>query len=42
MKAHWADKFILRDLFWFLVLSHRFRCWLDEKRKHERSHHATR
>jgi hypothetical protein len=27
-KPHWADKPILRDFFWFLVLPHRFGQWL--------------
>jgi hypothetical protein len=30
MKKHWADKFILRHLFWFLVLPHQFEQWLKE------------
>lgn len=29
---HWADKFILRDLLWFLVLPHRLAQWVKEKR----------
>ena len=28
---HWADKFILRDLFWFLVMPYNFGLWMAER-----------
>jgi len=28
IEKHWADKPILRDLFWFLVLPYRLKQWL--------------
>lgn len=31
-KPHWADKPLLRDFFWFLVLPHRFRQWMLSQR----------
>jgi hypothetical protein len=30
-KKHWADKPILRDLFWFKVLPHQFKQWLAKQ-----------
>jgi hypothetical protein len=30
MKRHWADRYILRDLFWFLVLPSRLASWMRE------------
>lgn len=36
MSKHWADKPLLRDFFWFLVLPYQFRQWRtvngDERR----------
>jgi hypothetical protein len=31
MNKHWADKFLLRDLFWFLVLPFQAKQWLKGK-----------
>lgn len=33
--THWADKPVLRDLFWFLVLPYRLRVWLREPTKED-------
>ena len=30
---HWADKPILRDLLWFLVLPHQLRLWVTRNRE---------
>lgn len=30
MSKHWADKPLLRDFFWFLVLPHRFKQWRSD------------
>lgn len=31
MKKHVLDKFIIRELFWFVVLPYRFKVWQEEK-----------
>lgn len=33
MKNHILDKFILRDLFWFIVLPYQFKQWLEKNRE---------
>lgn len=29
LAKHWADKPVLRDIFWFLVLPHQFKQWQE-------------
>lgn len=36
MKKHILDKPILRDLFWFIVLPHDFKMWLEHEKAHGR------
>jgi hypothetical protein len=31
-RKHWADRPILRDFFWFLVLPYRFKQWLADRK----------
>lgn len=37
MRKHWADKPILRELFWFLVLPHNFGEWMRQRRARKES-----
>ncbi len=32
MKKHILDKFIIRELFWFIILPYKFKVWKNENK----------